>query len=710
MNKLYPVSCNLDCGAGCPLTARVKNGRLVRIQNSHLKPVHASACPVGLNYGKMLYSPDRLTSPLLRTGPRGSGGFKKISWDNALDYAAEKLTHLRETYGGSSLIRLGGSGSCRGALHNTASLTQRFLGLWGDYTNTSGNYSSQATSFAVPFILGTNQAGFDPGTLEHAGMIILWGANIFDVRFGNETARRILDAKKRGVSVVVIDPRRSRSVKHLGTEWVPVFPGTDTLLMAAVLHVLITENRIDLDFINTYSIGFEPLKKYILGESDGIPKTPAWAGERCGTPAQTIISLARRYGTTNPVALIPGLSIQRTLGGEDAARMAVILQTVTGNIGKMGGSSGAYSSGRLPKPRCGRMGVLENTPVSVPVYRFPDAILGGKKAGFPSDIKGIYNVGGNFLSQGSDINKNIRAFNQVAFSICHEPFMTPTARYCDLVLPTTLWPEREDIVFPTGNYLLYSHQAVAPVKGVKNDYDIFCELAERLGFGQAFSQGKDAGQWLDFFIAESEIDDVNAFRETGIFSGPHHHRVGLSEFIANKENNPLNTPSGLIEIASQAYARAGGRVLPLCQSSAPDKNLPLRMISPHPRFRIHSQTGGNTPMGQKDKATVWLNETDAKNLNIRDGDLVAITNTQGRIHVAASVSGDIMEGVVCLLEGAWPDIEFGVDTGGSPNMLTATEPTLPSEGSRTHSVRVKVERIGNDGALASGICLSGVKL
>ncbi len=693
MIKLLPVTCNLDCGAGCPLTAHVENGKLVRIQNSALKPAHASACPVGLNYTEMLYSPDRLTSPLLRTGPRGSGEFKEISWDEALDYAAEKLTGLKETYGAESLIRLGGSGSCRGALHNTASLPERFLGLWGNYTETSGNYSSQATSFSVPFVLGTNKVGFDPATLEHSKMIILWGANISDVRFGNETARRISDAKKRGASVVVIDPRRSRSVKHLGTEWVPVFPGADTILMAAILHVLITENLIDLDFITTYSIGFKELKHYILGESDGVPKTPAWAEERCGTPSQTITSLARRYAAADPVALIPGLSIQRTLGGEDAARMAVILQTVTGNVRKMGGSSGAYMGGRLPKPRCEGMGVVETTPVSVPVYRFPDAILGGKKAGFPSDIKGISSVGGNFLSQGSDINKNIRAFNQVEFSICHEPFMTPTASYCDLVLPTTLWPEREDIITPAGNFLLYSHQAVPPIEGVKNDYDIFCGLANRLGFGEAFSEGKNAKEWLETFLADSDIDDVKAFRETGIFYGPDQNRVGLSEFIDNKEANPLNTPSGLIEIASQAYADAGGTSLPHCQHDAIDEQHPLRMITPHPRFRIHSQTGGHTRSGKKDKATLWLNEADAKKRNITDGDLVAITNDRGRIHVEASVSEDIMEGVVCLLEGAWPDIRNGVDTGGSPNMLTSTEPTLPSEGSRTHSVRVEVMRL-----------------
>lgn len=165
------------------------------------------------------------------------------------------------------------------------------------------------------------------------------------------------------------------------------------------------------------------------------------------------------------------------------------------------------------------------------------------------------------------------------------------------------------------------------------------------------------------------------------------HKAGRCNYI------PLNTPSGLIEIASQAYAEAGGEALPLCQLDAPDEQHPLRLVSPHPRFRIHSQTGGNTRMGHKDKATLWLSEADAKKRNIEDGDLVAITNDHGRVHVEASVSYDIMEGVVCLLEGTWPIIESGVDTGGSPNMLTSTEPTLPSEGSRTHSVRVEVSKV-----------------
>lgn len=693
MKNRVPVTCNLDCGAGCALSALVENGRVVRIENSPLRPSHATGCPVGFNFPKVVYAKARLSRPLLRTGPRGSGQFRELSWNAALDLTAGRLAEIREKHGEGSLIRLGGSGSCKGALHNTAGLTQRFLSFWGAYTETLGNYSSQATSFASPYVLGTRTAGLDVKTLDHSEMILLWGANIFDTRFGNETAKRIGQLKKSGVPVIVIDPRRSRTVKHLGTEWIRVFPGTDTALMAALLHVLITENRVDRDFLDKYSIGFEELERYILGKTDHTPKTPAWAEKVCGTPTETIVSLARRYADARPAALLPGLSIQRTVGGEEAARLGIVLQAATGNIGKRGGSSGANAFSRLPGPRCGEIGPVKKAGAGVQVYGYADAILGGRKGGYPSDIKAIYNVGGNFLSQGSDIAKNMAAFSKVDFSVCHDAFMTPTAKFCDIILPVTTWIEREDIVFADNNYLHYSHQAIEPVGGARNDYDIFCELADRLGFLAAFSEGRTPGQWLDHFLKDSDVTDPGKFRQTGIFNGKEHDRTAFADFIREPDRYPLDTPSGLIEISSEPYAQTGFSPYPTCRVLPPEKHYPLRLVSPHARFRIHSQTAGSSWSQERDRQVLWINTMDAEKREIEDGETVSVTSKAGRIDIEAFVTDEIMAGVVCLLEGAWPEIENGVDRAGSVNMLTSTEPTMPSHGSRTHSTLVEVTAV-----------------
>jgi len=201
-------------------------------------------------------------------------------------------------------------------------------------------------------------------------MIILWGANVSDLKLECGLEAYLRDAKERGVEIMVIDPRRTLTVKTLATRWIPIYPGTDSAMMMAVLHTLITEGLVDKTFIENYSHGFDVLESYILGDVDGEPKTPSWAEGICGIPSTVIRELAERYGASHPTALIPGASIQRTVGGEEAIRMAVALQTATGNLGVSGGSSGALAFGTLPKLKVGQIGVPQNpSRASIPVYR-----------------------------------------------------------------------------------------------------------------------------------------------------------------------------------------------------------------------------------------------------------------------------------------------------------------------------------------------------
>jgi anaerobic dimethyl sulfoxide reductase subunit A len=693
--RTIAVSCNKDCGGGCPLLAHVQHGRVTKITDNPLGGPTMSGCAKGFQMTRALYAPDRVGRPLLRTGPRGSGQFREISWPRALDLVAGKLSEIKARYGNEALLYLGGSGSCRGALHNTYYLTARFLRLFGGHINTTGNYSTAAASFTLPFVLGTSSAGIDAGTLQFSNLIILWGANIADTRMGCETEACIREARSRGVDVIVIDPRRSASATRLGTRWLPVRPGTDTALMMAVLYVLLDEKLADTAFVEKYSVGFDELERHVLGLAGAEARTPQWAEAICGTPAETIVQLARQYGRTHPTALIPGFSIQRTIGGEEATRMAIALQVATGNLGIPGGSSGSPIWKRLPYPRMGAIGVPQN-PVqsSVPEYRWPDAILQGKRGGYPTDIKAIYNVGGNYLIQGSDIHKNIRAFAQVEFAVCHDYVLTPTAQHCDLVLPATTFLERDDIVFPDGgNYLLFSNQAVPPLPEAKHDYEIFCELADRLGFLSDFAEGRSAEQWLQSFVAGSEVPDYEEFKRTGIYRAADQLRVGLSDFVADPQAHPLNTPSGQVEISSTAYAGTGYSSIPECRVLETTEGYPLRLVTPHPKLRIHSQYDNIPWFKEREKQALWIHPHDAAERGIENDGQVYVTSPEGRMRIIARVTEDIMPGVVCLLEGVWPSFEpDGTDTAGSVNVLTSTEPTLPSHGTRTHSVLVQVTR------------------
>jgi anaerobic dimethyl sulfoxide reductase subunit A len=653
-----------------------------------------SGCVKGFQMTRALYAPDRLKKPLLRTGPRGSGEFQELAWPDALDVVAERLTNIKAKYGNEAILHLGGSGSCRAALHNTLFLTTRFLSMFGGYTETLSNYSAAASRFATPFVLGTSPAGIDPGTLQFSQLIILWGANVADTRMGCEMYARIREARARGVEVMVIDPRRSASVSTLGTQWIPVRPGTDIALMMAVLYVLDDENLIDFSFVDRYSVGFDDLKRHILGFDDEQAKTPGWAEEICGTSAELIVQLARQYGRTHPTALIPGLSIQRTIGGEEVSRMAIALQVATGNLGVLGGSSGALTWCKLPGPRMGRLEAPANpSRAGVPVYLWPDAILEGKRGDYRSDIRAVYNVGGNYLTQGSDVHKNIRAFNKLEFAVCHDLFMTPTASYCDVVLPATTSLERQDIVFPAGssNFVLYSNQAVPPLPEARNDYDIFCELADRLGFLSDYSEGKSEEEWLKSFVEASEVRDYEAFKRTGFHMGEDQLRVGLSDFVADPQAHPLDTPSGRVQISSPAYAETGYSPIPECRVLAADGRYPLRLVTPHPKYRIHSQYDNIPWFKEREQQTLWMHPADAGERQIHHDQAVDISSPQGRTRAKARVTEEIMPGVVCLVQGAWPALQSdGTDAAGSANVLTSTVPTKPSQGSRTHSVCVDV--------------------
>ncbi len=692
MIKTVSISCNKDCGGGCPLLAHIQDGKLIKITDNPVGTAYMKGCARGFMLREIQESPDRLTSPLIRTGERGSGEFREVSWDEGIAYAAENIADIIAKFGAESIIHLGGSGSCRGALHDTGNLTARFLNLLGGYTETSNTYSSAAESFALPYMFGTKAYGIDPGTLLRSQLIILWGANILDTIFGCELPRYLREARQRGIPMFVIDPRRTRTVSQLAATWIQVLPGTDTALMAAVLYELIANRGVDRPYLDRYTTGFHDIKAYILGHSDGLPKTPEWAETICHTPAAEIRALAEAYARHKPVALIPGLSIQRTLGGEEAARMAVVLQAATGNIGIPGGASGGNIWGRLPNPRCGSIDPLsqKHNP-SIPVYQWPDTVLEGKAEGFSTDIRMICSVGGNYLSQGSDIAKNIRAFSQVDFVLSHDVFLTPTCRWSDVVFPVTTFLERDDIVFPSGNYLLYSNQALQPPSDVKDDYEIFCLLSAALGCGEQFSEGHTAAQWLDRFLAESDVDDIPAFRETGLYIGADQQRIGLAEFIHDPDRHPLATPSGRIELASAAYAGTGYPAVPIGRPFAPETAYPLRLITPHARFRINSQNSNIEWFRAHEPQELWMHPDDARERTIADHALVRVENSVGRMRVRVKTTADIMPGVVCLTQGQWPEfLADGAECAGSVNILTTTEPTLPSRGSRTHSIGVTV--------------------
>jgi anaerobic dimethyl sulfoxide reductase subunit A len=692
-----PVFCGKDCGGdACPLLAVVDDGHVARVVNNPAGGKYLKGCRRGFNLPLEHYAPDRILTPLVRTGPRGSGQFRPVSWDEALSATAERLDEIRARHGASAVMNCSSAGSL-GALHSTPTLSNRFLNLFGGCTRLTGSWSNGAARFVLPYLLGEewSVAGFDAATMQYAKMIILWGANVLETRMGCEVPQRVMEARRRGAEIVVIDPRRSATVQHAATWWIQCRPGTDVALMLAVLYVLITEERIDRPFITSHSVGFDQLERYVVGADGGVPHTPAWAADICGVPAPEITRFARAYAATRPAMLLPGYSIQRVFAGEESFRLSVALQVATGNFGQRGGSTGAINS-TLPVPRVGRLEVPARTEQpSVPVVRWAEAILQGRDDGYPSDIHAVYLMGSNVLNQSNDVRRGAAALEKVDFVVCHEMFLTPTARYSDVILPVASALEKEDVGIPwLGNYLLYKPQVVPPRGQARNDYDILCDLADRLGFERAFSGGRSAAEWIHHFISESEVADPDEFRRTGIYLAPDQERVGLADFAADPRRHPLSTDSGKVEIASERYEREHGfPAIPTWQPPPEDSRFPLRLITPKSPYRTHSQ-GSNLPAIRRLAAhALTMHPDDAASRGLVDGDLVRVYNAHGETHIPILLSEEVLPGVACLLEGIWAELDgSGVDHAGSANMLTGTHGTTPAIACIMHAVAVEVER------------------
>ena len=321
-----------------------------------------------------------------------------------------------------------------------------------------------------------------------------------------------------------------------------------------------------------------------------------------------------------------------------------------------------------------------------------DAILKGKDGGYPFDIKMAWFVCNNFLNQLGNTNKAARALTQLDFMVINELFMTPTARYADILLPVTHVTERNDLTrpWPSGLYYTHVNKAVDPPGECKSDFDIVCELAQKMGYDDFNPATED--QWLRAFVEKNpetgpQIKDYDKFREEGIY------RVKLTEPIVafkdqinDPENHLFETPSGKIEIYSQ---RAADLKTPLCpavpkyvptwedQFDPLSKKYPLQVLTPHGKTRVHSHLGNIDWLKEVEPHRAWINPVDADARGIKDGDDIYVYNDRGKIAITAWVTGRIIPGVVCVFEGTWydPDDE-GICRGGCANVLTNDQYSL----------------------------------
>ncbi|ELY2741269.1 dimethylsulfoxide reductase subunit A [Cronobacter turicensis] len=753
-------ACTVNCGSRCPLRMHVTEGEIRYVETDNTGTddydgLHqVRACLRGRSMRRRVYNPDRLKYPMKRVGKRGEGKFARISWEEALDTIAQGMKRIISEYGNEAIYLNYGTGTLGGTLTRSwppgKTLIARLMNCCGGYLNHYGDYSSAQIAAGLNYTYGGWADGNSPSDIANSKLVVLFGNNPGETRMSGGGVTYYLEQAraKSQARMIVIDPRYTDTAAGREDEWIPIRPGTDAALAAAIAWVLITENYVDQPFLDNYCVGYDEktlppgapanghYKAYILGDGpDNTAKTPAWAAPITGIPEARIIKLAREIGEAKPAFIAQGWGPQRHSNGELACRAIAMLPILTGNVGIPGGNSGAREgSFSLPFER---MPTLENpVQTSISMFTWTDAIERGPSMTVTADgvrgkekldvpIKMIWNYAGNCLiNQHSHINRTHEILQDdkkcelIVVIDCH---MTASARYADILLPDCTASEQMDFALDAscGNmaYVIFADQVIAPRFECRNIYDITSALAVRMGVGEQFTEGRTQEGWLRHLYAQSqraipELPDFDTFRKQGIFKlrDPQGHHVAYQAFRENPAANPLDTPSGKIEIYSSALADIaahwqlpeGDVIHPLPvyspgfeQVSDPLRaQYPLQLTGFHYKSRTHSTYGNVDILQAACRQQIWINPQDAQARGIRDGDPVRVWNARGEARIEAKVTPRIMPGVVALGEGAWyqPDAQ-GVDHAGSINVLTTQRPSPLAKGNPSHSNLVQLARV-----------------
>ncbi len=653
------TDCTL-CYHSCGTIMTIENGRAVKVEGLPGHPInHGKLCPKGEAMLSHIYSPKRLKKPLKKVG----GEFIEISWDQALDEISAKLLELKKNFGPEVLGVFSGSIGVENL--EMAQLTQRFKAAFG-----SPNFFS-VESVCYRMRIRTRQMTFGKYPTEEldSKLYILWGhnpdASDFPLRLAME------ENLARGAKLVVIDPRRiplaDRAEKYLR-----IRPGSDGAMAMAMIHVIIKENLVDHEFIDRFTFGYEKLVPHIE------PYTPEWAEKITWVPADEIRSLARLFATTRGASIYQGTCTQdQTAGGTQNSRAFSVLQIITGNINLPG--SWVIS----PRPRFGNVGLnVEGDPLGMDDYplfieiwgrKSPYGVITKVPESIPDKLKAFYVVGGNPLVSMADSNAFREAFRKLDLLVVHDMVMTETAKEAHYVLPAASHLEKWGLAY-TYNvchclpYLMLRKKCIEPVGESWSEWKVFTELAKRLGIGQYFPW-KSEEELISFEIEPTGLTFEELLNEhpEGVFYGEKKYSVKEGMF---------STPTGKIEIYSQAMADVGADPLPvyieperspLSSDEIYKKKYPLILSTGNRNYYYtHSQFRGvNELRGESPEPVAEMGVATGKDYGLADGDTAVIQTNRGRVIMKVRLDERVGEGIVFVphgWEGQW-----------NANLLTDTD-------------------------------------
>jgi len=682
-------ACPLDCPDTCSWIVTVKQGQAVALRGDPDHPyTRGSLCNKVESYLTYACSSDRLLYPMRRVGAKGSGEFACISWEEALGEIAVRLHDVIAKDGAESIWPIAGSGSM-GLIQGIYGAGRR---LWNVLGTSRNEYTlcTIAGGFGTGYTLGDNRVGMDPESFRFSKLIVLWGANVLSTH--PHLWRPILEARKKGAFVVVIDPIRTRTADAADWHLAPI-PGTDAALALGLLHVVLAEGREDRQFIAGRTVGWEAFRCRILE----FP--PSRVAAITGLPAESIVKLGQRLAETRPTGIRIGIGLQRHGGGGMAVRTISCVPGVTGDWRYPGGGVVYDTRGFFGLNWSGlwRDDLRRRQTRALDMKRLGEVLLETNKP----PVNALFVYASNPAASVPNQNKVLQGLSRNdLFTVVVEHFLTDTARYADIVLPATMQIEHHDLLIAYGHlYIAWNEPAVSPPGECLPTTEIFRRLAHQLNLNEPALYDSDetvANQLLDSRHPSLDGITLENLKAHGWM------RLNYpNPFVPFADAFP--TLSGKLEFASDRMARAGldpiAGYTPTHETSQRETTLsreyPLALITPASHYFLNSIFGNVRRQQQRSGApTLLIHPSDAAPRHISVGDEVRVGNQRGSFFAVAELSERVRPGVVASPKGRWPrDSKQGVTV----NATVDARDSDMGAGAVYHDNRVRVEKVeGSD--------------
>lgn len=684
--EVRTVICPHDCPDTCAMTATIEDGRVVKMSARADHPVTKGfLCVKTQYYQERLYSPLRILYPQRRVGPKGSGRFVRISWDEAIATIAARFQGIIDRYGAEAILPYSYAGAM-GKL-SYSSIDRRFFGYMGASLLDRTICSTTGTE-AYKAVMGTTM-GTDPEGFAEARLIVVWGTN--PVSTNVHLMPFIHAARDRGAKLVVVDPHRSKTAEQADIH-IRLTPGTDAALVLAMIHIIVREDLHDPAFLAAHTFGWEALEA----------RARAWPPERAapitGLSPETITDFARLYATSQPSAIRLSYGMTRHTNGGQNTRAVLMLPAITGAWGRVGGGALLSTSGTfgLNLPALERPDLLNRhprRPRTINMIQLAEALT--EVADPP--IMGLLVYNSNPANVAPDQRRVLAGLGREdLFTVVHEHLMTDTARWADLVLPATTIFEQSDLFTAYGHLYLQLNRPVVPPMGESiPNTELFRRLAAALGYADPCFRDSDDDlirQALDSrhpYMAGITLARLE--QETFV-----HLTTPTRPFVPFADG-VYPTPSGKIELFSETLLRQGVDpvidYLPEAESpdGSPDlaARYPIRLLSPAAHHFLNTSFADMPTMRKKQRRpTLELNPVDAAARGIADGAWVRAFNDRGEAFFVAEVKDTVNPGVACHLSRWWGRWS---PAGWNANALTATRAADLGGGGTFHTNLVQVE-------------------